>query len=317
MDSRSPIAESDDSRSSGGGSIPGGEGPAFRLWLDPGAALPLVIAVPHAGRAYPPALVEAMREPESAMLRLEDRHADMLALETARLVPAALLLALAPRAMIDLNRAPDDVDWGMITGGRPGNARHSLANRRARGGLGLVPRRLSGSGEIWRRTLPRADLDARIEHIHRPYHRALGETLETLRDRWGAALLIDLHSMPPLPRRYPDERAAEFVIGDRFATSCEGMLTATALSYLGQSGRPAAHNRPYSGGYVLDRHASPARGIHTLQLEVCRSTYLDARFDAPSARLPAVARMIAGLVDRLADCVVTLGRDGSMLEAAE
>ncbi len=318
MDLPPNIAEIDDSRSSGGGSIPGGEGPAFRLWHDdPSTALPVVIAVPHAGRAYPQSLIEAMREPETVMLRLEDRHADTLARETARHSHAALLQALAPRAMIDLNRAPDDIDWGMVAGARQASARHSLANRRARGGLGLVPRRLSGSGEIWRRHLSRADLEARIEQVHRPYHRTLGDTLEALRDRWGAALLIDLHSMPPLPRRFPEERAAEFVLGDRFGASCDGRLTVVGLAYLRRSGRPAAHNRPYSGGYVLDRHSSPMRGIHALQLEVCRSTYLDARLDVPSARLAAVARMLAGLVERLAECVIALGRDGQTLEAAE
>lgn len=311
------IQEIDDSRSFSGGSIAGGEEPAFRLWHDPGTALPVIIAVPHGGRSYPSTLVEAMRDPEKAMPRLEDRHADTLAREIARHTQSALLLAHAPRAMIDLNRAPDDVDWGMIAGGRPGSARHSLANRRARGGLGLVPRRLSGSGEIWRTPLPRADLDTRLEHIHRPYHRTLSEALELMRDRWGAALLLDLHSMPPLQSRFPDERPAEFVLGDRFGASCDACLTGAALAYLGRSGRPAAHNRPYSGGYVLDRHSSPLRGVHALQLEVCRSTYLDARLDAPSARLPAVARMLAGLVEQLAECVVALGRGGQTLEAAE
>lgn len=317
VDMPPPISEIDDSRSSAGGSIPDGEGPAFRLWHDVGVAPPVLIAVPHAGRAYPAALTAAMREPETVKLRLEDRHADALARETARYSHSALLLALAPRALIDLNRSSDDVDWGMVVGARQGGARHSLGNRRARGGLGLVPRRLSGSGEIWRRPLQRAELDARIQQVHRPYHRALGATLEAMRDRWGAALLLDLHSMPPLPARLPDERAAEFVLGDRFGSSCDRRLTAAALGYLGRTGRPAAHNRPYSGGYVLDRHAAPMRGIHALQLEVCRTTYLDARMETPSARLPAVARMLAGLVEQLTDCVIMLGRGDRMLDAAE
>ena len=57
---------------------------------------------------------------------------------------AGLLVAHAPRAMLDLNRATDDVDWDMIANSKPDGVRHSLANRRARSGLGLVPRRLPG-----------------------------------------------------------------------------------------------------------------------------------------------------------------------------
>ena len=119
------------------------------------------------------------------------------------------------RAMLDLNRAPDDVDWGMVIGGEGERNRHSVANRRARNGLGLVPRRLPTLGEIWKQPISRAELDMRVAAIHRPYHRVLGQTLEKVRDRWGTALLIDLHSMPPLKVRHRGERAAQFVIGDR------------------------------------------------------------------------------------------------------
>jgi N-formylglutamate amidohydrolase len=57
-----------------------------------------------------------------------------------------------------------------------------------------VPRRLPGLGELWRHRLPADELTARIECVHQPYHATLAAGLEQLRDRWGAALLIDLHS---------------------------------------------------------------------------------------------------------------------------
>lgn len=307
----------DDSRARGGGSISGGSAPAYRLSIRSDPILPILIAVPHGGRAYPAALLESMRDAEAASLRLEDRHADTLACAIAQETGAATIVAEAPRAMIDLNRAPDDIDWAMVGGGRPVGTRHSLANRRARSGLGLIPRRLPGLGEIWRRPIAKDELARRIEDIHRPYHVALAETLELLRDRWGAALLVDLHSMPPLRPRFPDEHATEFVIGDRFGMSCDERLTAAALRFFGKAGKPAAHNRPYSGGYVLDRHGSPLRGLHALQIEVCRSTYLDARLAEPSARLPAVARLLGGLIRTLASEIDALGRDRRLPEAAE
>lgn len=291
-----------------GGTIPGTGAAAFTLRRLPGASLPVVIAAPHGGRAYPPELLDRMRDAPYAQLRLEDRHVDAMADAVAAQTGAALLVAHAPRAMLDLNRAPDDMDWSMVTDARPGGARHSLANRRARSGLGLVPRRLPGLGEVWKTRLTRAELDARIAGIHAPYHAALARTLEDLRDRWGAVLLVDLHSMPPLRPRHAGEWPGEFVIGDRFGASCDRHLVAAALAWFEANGRGAVHNRPYAGGYVLDRHAAPARGIHALQIEVCRASYLDVRMSEPSGRLPGVVRTLAALVRVLAGEVAALGR---------
>lgn len=293
-----------------GGTVPGTGGCAFRATELRDCALPVVIAAPHGGRAYPRDLLAAMRN-DAVRIRLEDRYVDLLAMEVARQTGAALIVAEAPRAMIDLNRAPDDIDWGMVSGKPVARSRNSLANRRARSGLGLVPRRLPGFGEIWNSSLSGDDLDERIASIHQPYHRTLSRMLDQVRDQWGAALLIDLHSMPPLKPRYSQERAPEFVIGDRFGTSCDNRLVRLAIDYLEHQDRPTARNRPYSGGYVLDRHGLPQRSINALQLEVCRSSYLCTRLEAPSVRLPALARTIAGMVRTLAREVAALG-DASM-----
>ena len=95
-----------DSRKKRGGSIPGAKGqPAFTLLLPERAPVPVLIAVPHAGRTYPAELAELMRNHSAASLRLEDRFADFVAQAVARETGAGLLVAHAPRAMIDLNRA--------------------------------------------------------------------------------------------------------------------------------------------------------------------------------------------------------------------
>src|SRR6187399_2421105 len=180
-----------------GGSIPGGPAgqPAFTLTLRDPSPVPVLLAVPHAGRAYPAGLSTIMRNQATASLRLEDRFADLVAEAVARETGAALLVAHAPRALIDLNRAPDDIDWDMVTGGPPERRVRHAAGRRARSGLGLVPRRLPGLGELWKRRMTHDELVARLEQVHHPYHASLAAGLERLRDRWGAALLVDLHSM--------------------------------------------------------------------------------------------------------------------------
>ena len=294
-----------DSQETTGGMIPGGEGqPAFVLHRQLTSAIPVLIAVPHAGRDYPASLINRMRHPAEAAPRLEDRYVDLVARKVAETTGAALLVAGAPRAMIDLNRSPEDVDWEMISGPRTGYVRSRLAaGRRSRSGLGLVPRRLPGLGELWRQRLPAADLSARIEQVHAPYHLALSQALESLRDRWGAALLLDMHSMPPLGPKTGENAAVDYVIGDRFGAACEGELTGAALQHLAANGVRVAHNRPYAGGYVLDRHGAPARGVSAMQMEICRAQYLDAQLREPGEGLDNVADLMTGLVVRLADAV--------------
>ena len=292
-----------------GGEIPGAAGAAaFSLSRRAPSAIPVLVSVPHAGRSYPPELLARMRDPVRAGPRLEDRYADLLGRRIAQETGAGLMVAHAPRAMIDLNRAPGEMDWEMLAEGRSPDLTSLRSGRRARGGLGLIPRRLPGMGEIWKGRLTRAELDARIAGVHAPYHAALAAELAELRQRWGGALLIDLHSMPPLGAGRQSQLSAEFVVGDRFGSSCAGELCAAVFDHFATSGRRAAHNRPYAGGYVLDRHAAPAKGLHGIQVEVCRSTYLDERLDEPGLQFESISAVLAGLVRRLADEMALLGQ---------
>lgn len=299
-----------------------GDAPAFTFTAPECPPLPVLIAVPHGGRAYCPDLLARMRAPDLCQLRLEDRHVDQLGIAIARQIRAALLVAHAPRAMLDLNRAETDIDWDMIEGPRlarplgAGVTSHA-ANHRARSGLGLVPRRLPGHGEVWRGRLPHAELERRIDEIHQPYHSLLAQQLRRIRDAWGAALLIDLHSMPPLPSQRGEPAAPVMVLGDRFGASCHHSLMSRGIEFLGRQGLNAAQNRPYSGGYVLDRHGAPDAGIHAIQIEVCRSIYLDRDFAEITAAAANVIKVLAGLCEALGAQTAELGQGRQMLEAAE
>jgi len=299
-----------------GGTIPGAdESPAFSLFRREPSPIPVLIAVPHAGRTYPAELLAQMRDPAGAALKLEDRYVDLVGQAVAARTGAGLLVAHAPRAMIDLNRAPEEMDWEMVADARDAHPGEPATARRARGGLGLVPRRLPGLGEIWKQRMTEAELGARLARIHAPYHAAIATELAAIKARWGAALLLDLHSMPPLGPKRGAHASADFVVGDRFGSSCDGSLCAAAFDHFAVSRRRAAHNRPYAGGYALDRHASPARGVHGLQIEICRSAYLDEALREPGEGFDAVAEVLVGLVRRLASEFA--GQGGAIRQAAE
>ena len=252
-------------------------------------ASPVVISVPHAGRDYPLALRAALRVPLTSLLPLEDRHVDRVALEAR--TGEIMLVQRLPRAWIDLNRGEDERD-PRVDEGAPA-ALPPQQSAKLRSGLGLVPRRASGAGEIWRRRFPADDIAARIAQDHRPYHAALSEILAATRAAFGIAVLVDLHSMPPID-------GAQVVIGDRFGRSCGARFVARVEAECAALGIGSAVNMPYAGGHILDRHGAPDRGIHAVQIELDRALYLDRRFDAPGlgfARSVALVRRILGAVE--------------------
>ena len=259
--------------------------------------IPVLVSVPHAGREYPDEIFAALRLPRASLVRLEDRYADLLARKViAGGCPA--IVAHRARAWIDLNRDEQDVDLEMVSGAIKAN--YPTPGAKQRGGLGLIPRRLSGEGELWKGRFPIAEIEQRIADFHRPYHARVADILGRMRDRFGVAILLDLHSMPPIPPSHP-VAAPRFVIGDHFGKSAASRYSELLVGQIRQHGFAAALNHPYSGDHMLRRHGRPRDNIHALQIEVDRSLYLDSDLREPSAGVATVSRLIAQLVSILAD----------------
>lgn len=252
---------------------------------------PVVLSVPHAGRDYPAGLGELITCPVDRLIGLEDRLADVL-IEKAIARGTCGLVAHAPRLIIDLNRHELDVDPGMFDG--PVAYQHRLSAK-VRGGLGLIPRRTAELGDIWRQKLTAKELERRINQVHRPYHAMLRQKLSQAHAAFGIAILLDVHSMPPLP---PDNqgRAPDIVIGDLFGRSASAAITNIAADTVRAHGFHVAINTPYPGNYVLEAQCAPAKGIHGVQIEVDRRLYLndDQRTISPTAaRMQDLIRAIA------------------------
>lgn len=255
---------------------------------------PLILSVPHAGRAYPARLLGAIRVAPAQLATLEDRHVDSLAL--AARCHETTFVQSAPRAWIDLNRAEHERDPAIDEGADP-RAMPS-ASAKLRSGLGLIPRRVAGS-DIWRSRLSNAEVTGRIAGAHRPYHAALEAALAAARARFGIAILLDIHSMPSLGTA---GEGAQIVLGDRFGRSAAARLVARIEAEAEAAGLRHALNTPYSGGHILDRHARPDRGIHAIQIEFDRALYLDATLDSPCpAGIATTAVTLRAMIDALTD----------------
>jgi len=260
---------------------------------------PVILSVPHAGRDYPLALRAALRVPVVALTPLEDRHIDAVAI-LARANETMLVQRVA-RAWIDLNRSEQERDPGIDDGAS--RQAMPMQTARMRGGLGLVPRRVTGVGDIWRRRLDGDEVMARIEMDHRPYHAALAEALKRAHARFGIAVLLDLHSMPPL---IPAQGKARIVLGDRFGRSAAARFVHRLETEVLAEGISVSLNAPYAGGHILDAQARPAAGIHAIQIEFDRSLYLDPALDGPGDGLTAMATLLRRMIDAVADETLTL-----------
>lgn len=273
--------------------------PFHRFGMGPPRS-PVVVSVPHAGRYYPQALADLVSVPMAALVPLEDRHVDAVA-HAAR-GDETMLVASHARAWIDLNRSPDaDRDPWIDEGARPAALARS---DKVKSGIGLIPRRAGGADNMWRRKLTDAEVRARIVETHAPYHAALGQALAAARAAFGTAILLDLHSMPPLPGPDP----AQVVLGDRFGRSCPGHVTARIAGVVRGHGCPVAIDRPYAGGHILDAHADPRGGVYALQLELDRTLYLDATLDQPGEGLARTAKTVRAVLDTLATLADPLRR---------
>ena len=272
--------------------------PPFEIRAPVAAVLPIVVNVPHAGRVYPEAFVAMARLDRFGLRRSEDCFVDLL-FEDAPGLGAAMLQAHFPRAYLDVNREPYELDPRMFDGRLPVFA--NTRSMRVAGGLGSVPRIVGDGQEIYRSRLPVAEALRRIEAIYRPYHQALRSLLQRTHQRFGEAMLLDCHSMPSASLGADVGARPDVVLGDRFGTSAGARLVDGAQAAFERLGYRVVRNRPYAGGFITEHYGQPASGVHALQIEVNRALYMDEErlepyrgFDRLRADLRLVVEEIGG-----------------------
>ena len=260
--------------------------------------LPMVFNSPHSGRVYPEAFLAASRLSQQAIRRSEDSFVDELfAPVIARGAP--LLKANFPRAWLDVNREPYELDPAMFAGRLPTYA--NIRSVRVAGGLGTIARIVSETEEIYARPLAVEEALSRIEHVYKPYHAALGQLLSRTRAGFGIAVLIDCHSMPSTVRGLAVRPRPDVVIGDRYGSSCAGGLADLVTDIFTSYGYSVCRNKPYAGGYITEHYGRPAHGFHALQIEINRALYLDEQTLERSDGFVRVREDLAAVVDALAD----------------
>ena len=268
----------------------------------------VIFASPHSGRDYDPAFIAQTTLDAHSIRSSEDAYIDQL-FGAAPLYGAPLLSAIVPRAYIDLNRAPDELDPSLIEG--IARAPH---NPRVSSGLGVIPRVVAGGRAIYQGKLPMAEAQARITRYWHPYHRALRDLIEATHAEFGEAILIDCHSMP---REAIDSHARagpfrpDVVLGDRFGAAAGREVMDRVESAFASAGLRVARNAPFAGAFIAQSYGRPAGRRHVVQVEIDRSLYLD---EARIELLPGYPQFRALLSGVIAE-VASIGRTSLPLAA--
>ncbi len=263
--------------------------------------VPLVFASPHSGSRYPAQFIAASRLDPLSLRSSEDSFVDEI-FAAAPQEGAPLLRALFPRAFVDPNREPFELDPSMFREGLPPYA--NTKSPRVAAGLGTIARVVANGAEIYREKLL---LDEALDRIHRfywPYHDALRDLVERTKAKFGFCILVDCHSMPSAESSHimgPGKQVAPIVLGDCYGSSCAGAITKTAEHCLDRLGYGVARNVPYAGGFVTRHYGRPREGCHVLQIEINRRLYMD------ESRMERKAHL-AGLSDDMRHLIRTLGR---------
>lgn len=289
----------------------------YKLLAPDECSVPFIFNSPHSGRYYSKKFLAASKLEPHALRRSEDFLVDELFASAAD-CGAPLLSALFPRAWLDVNREPYELDPTMFAEKLP--AFVNTESSRVAGGLGTIARIVSETDEIYRGKLTAAEAFDRIERVYKPYHRALRDLIAQALARFGYAVLVDCHSMPSTETLsisgYHNTRRADFVLGDRYGTSCASPIMEAAHECLRDLGYRVSLNKPYAGGFITEHYGRPQRGLHAIQIEINRALYMNEATMEKSMGYEKLRTDLALFVSRLIDLPAG-GLIGSLPLAAE
>lgn len=284
--------------------------PTFQLWRPKRRTTSVIFASPHSGRAYPRSFLERALLDERTVRSSEDAFVDQLfapAVDNG----APLLASDAPRAYVDLNRAPEELDPALIEG-----VRRATHNPRISSGLGVIPRVVANGRAIYRGKITLAEAHARLNGCWRPYHDMLQTLIDESHRQFDEAILIDCHSMPHEALENvgsPGSMRPDVVLGDRFGAAASSPIVEQIEAAFAGAGLRVARNMPFAGAYVAQHYGRPSRRQHAVQIEIDRSLYMDEARIEPNAQFGAFRTLLIGVIADLA----AIGRPADMQVAAE
>ncbi len=275
--------------------------------------VPFVLNSPHSGRHYPKSFLESSRLNAHSIRNSEDFLVDEL-IAGAEVLNIPSMGANFPRAYLDVNREPFELDPAMFNGSLPSYV--NTNSIRVASGLGTIAKIVAEGEEIYSRPLDVSEAIERIDRLYKPYHAMLRHLLAQTHVKFGCAVLLDFHSMPS---SYPIQNNSErpdFILGNRFGSSCSNALIQEARKILTDMGFFVELNKPYAGGFITEHYGRPQNGLHAMQIEINRGLYMNEITLTPNKQFGIIQQCINDLLEEL--CAIDIDRlYGSVPLAAE
>lgn len=246
----------------------------------PKQTLPLVVSSPHSGRNYPQKFVAASDLTSLRLRSSEDSFVDEI-FNSAPTLGAPFIKALFPRAFLDVNRQPFELDPSMFSDILPDFV--TTQNSRISAGLGTIARVVSNGEKIYRDKLTFIEAETRINDFYWPYHQTLKTLIDDTKNKFGYCILLDCHSMPSGTTKYKNSyrsstaHLGDIVLGDCYGTSCHRDIINSAIDILSGYGFSIRRNIPYAGGFITRNYGKPRESVHAIQIELNRALYMDEK----------------------------------------
>ena len=248
---------------------------------------PLLISLPHTG-THLPEWLRARLVPRALAVEDTDWHLQRL-YDFAQAMGAGVIAPLHSRYLVDLNRPSENTP--MYAG---------------QNNTELCPTRFFSGDALYQagQAPDDAEVRQRVAMYWQPYHDALREELNRLREQHGHALLFDAHSIKSeLPWLF-DGKLPHLNLGTANGTSCAPTLAAkVAAAFAAQERFSHVVNGRFKGGHITRHFGQPQQGVHAVQLEMCWSAYMDeappyAWSDARAAEVrPLLQQMLRTMID--------------------
>lgn len=270
---------------------------AYAVAASAEAHLPLVLDVPHACRFAPPNV--RLTAPDLALLRGWDAYVDEL-FAHAPLAGAGLISARFPRWMVDVNRARDDIDVGVIHGDWPGRA---YPSQKSRVGRGVFWRYAMPGVNVHRRAIPVATAQGWLTDFYDSYHRELCQRLDDGYREHAGIWHINCHSIKSsglFPNAGNGQGPVDFIVSNMDGQTSSPDFLDLPVELLKARGFNVQVNNSFKSAHLINAYSDPLSNRHSIQIGVNRSLYLDERTFDKSDDFLALQATLAGVIDEIA-----------------
>ena len=225
---------------------------------------PLIVSLPHTGTEIPPEIQAQLFSPWLAR-KDADWWVDRLYAFAAGM-GATIVRTAVSRTVIDVNRDPSGASL------YPGQATTELC-----------PTTTFDGEPLYRDGGPdAAEIDRRRSLYFEPYHAALREEIDRLRDLHPTVVLYEAHSIRSHVPRLFDGELPQLNLGTNSGQSCADVLTAAVEAACDASDLSRVTNGRFKGGWTTRHYGQPEAGVHAIQMELACRGYMEDPAEAPT-----------------------------------